>query len=326
MASMTDRIVKEGYLFKKSKFVGVSRQRWAVLSDQYLKTYKAKRVYDNPTEVFDLMLYDTTEHHENGSVGFSLVSTTDNVMKRVFTVGNLDDLRDWVAKIRDAQYRYSMISQSRQSIIFEHWFRIVMNNGCMSIDNITQMIMDYYDQATPYHGKFILQNCGKGIEVVNESQVKCHSDQAGGEYVSAKLDTPMYTDSKAVFFWQIMMDCEEGSLGGFDMFGVVSDKCDNIGKCPWGGLIDAYGISATNYIWAGTTHSFNEDIKHKARIQRKQIVQMELDCVLSQLVFKRDGNVIYGPIELPQRKAWYPAITFGFPTWKLSATFIPVEI
>eukprot|EP01083_Nonionella_stella_P180212 642031_1 len=26
-------------------------------------------------------------------------------MKRVFTVGNLDDLRDWVAKIRDTQYR-----------------------------------------------------------------------------------------------------------------------------------------------------------------------------------------------------------------------------
>eukprot|EP01083_Nonionella_stella_P113163 333485_1 len=109
MASMTDRIVKEGYLFKKSKFVGVSRQRWAVLSHQYLKTYKAKRVYDNPTEVFDIMLYDTTEHHENDSDEFSLVSTTDNVMNRVFTInwilpiGTLDDLRGWVANIRDAQ-------------------------------------------------------------------------------------------------------------------------------------------------------------------------------------------------------------------------------
>eukprot|EP01083_Nonionella_stella_P038575 104922_1 len=112
MASMTDRIVKEGYLNKRSKFVGVSRPRWTVLSDQYLKTYETKRVYDNPTEVFDIMLYDTTEHHENDSDEFSLVSTTDNVMNPVFTVGNLDDLRDWVAKIRDTQYRYSMISQS----------------------------------------------------------------------------------------------------------------------------------------------------------------------------------------------------------------------
>eukprot|EP01084_Bolivina_argentea_P089586 161621_1 len=118
MASMTDRIVKEGYLFKKSKFVGVSRQRWAVLSHQYLKTYKAKRVYDNPTEVFDLMLYDTAEHHENGSDGFSLLSTTDNVMKRVFTVGNLDDLRDWVAKIRDTQCRLK-IEQSGVDAIMQ---------------------------------------------------------------------------------------------------------------------------------------------------------------------------------------------------------------
>eukprot|EP01083_Nonionella_stella_P159537 520524_1 len=105
---MMNRIVKEGYLNKRSRFLGVSRQRWAVLSHQYLKTYKAKRVYDNPTEVFDIMLYDTTEHHENDSDGFSLVSSTNNVMKvmkRVFTVGSLDDLMDWVAKIRDTQYR-----------------------------------------------------------------------------------------------------------------------------------------------------------------------------------------------------------------------------
>eukprot|EP01083_Nonionella_stella_P045935 123053_1 len=112
---MMNRIVKEGYLNKRSKFVGVSRQRWTVLSHQYLKTYKAKRVYDNPTEVFDLMLYDTTEHHENG---FSLVSTTDNVMKRVFTVGNLDDLRDWVAKIRDTQCRLK-IEQSGVDAIMQ---------------------------------------------------------------------------------------------------------------------------------------------------------------------------------------------------------------
>eukprot|EP01083_Nonionella_stella_P263204 894344_1 len=104
---MMNRIVKEGYLNKRSKFVGVSRQRWTVLSHQYLKTYKAKRVYDNPTEVFDLMLYDTTEHryNKNGLEEFSLGSTTTNVMKRVFTVGHLDDLRDWVAKIRDTQCR-----------------------------------------------------------------------------------------------------------------------------------------------------------------------------------------------------------------------------
>eukprot|EP01083_Nonionella_stella_P113164 333488_1 len=103
-----DRIVKEGYLYKRSKYLGVSRLRWTVLTHQYLKTYKAKPVSDhqNPTEVFDLMLYDvyTTEPHEisNGFHGFSfnLVSTTSNVIKRVFTAWKLDDLMDWVVNIR----------------------------------------------------------------------------------------------------------------------------------------------------------------------------------------------------------------------------------
>eukprot|EP01083_Nonionella_stella_P159538 520530_1 len=153
---MMNRIVKEGYLNKRSKFLGVSRQRWAVLSDQYLKTYKTKRVYDNPTEVFDIMLYDTTEHHETGSDGFSLVSTTDNVMNRVFTInwilpiGNLDDLRDWVAKIRDAQCRLKRdqsveyADDDEYGVMFV-WGFIRMHIECNNVipEELKQLIMHF---------------------------------------------------------------------------------------------------------------------------------------------------------------------------------------
>eukprot|EP01083_Nonionella_stella_P263206 894353_1 len=146
---MMDRIVKEGYLNKRSKFLGVSRQRWTVLSHQYLKTYKAKRVYDNPTEVFDLMLYDTTEHHETGSDGFSLVSTTDNVMNPVFTVGHLDDLRDWVAKIRDTQCRLkrdqSVEDADDEIGVMCVWGFIRMHIECNDVipEDLKQLVMHF---------------------------------------------------------------------------------------------------------------------------------------------------------------------------------------
>eukprot|EP00483_Globobulimina_turgida_P008548 UN08565 len=76
-------------------------------------------------------------------------------------------------------------------------------------------------------------------------------------------------------------------LTAYDMFGVVSNECNNIGKCPWGGLIDCYGIGGSNgKVWQGTSHEFREDKAYTTRINNGEIVEMGLDCKLSTNWFK----------------------------------------
>ena len=46
----SDDIIKEGYLFKQSRYLKKWRNRWVVLKPDYLYTFKVKGVYSNPTE------------------------------------------------------------------------------------------------------------------------------------------------------------------------------------------------------------------------------------------------------------------------------------
>ena len=46
----SDDIIKEGYLFKQSRYLKKWRNRWVVLKPDYLYTFKEKGVYSNPTE------------------------------------------------------------------------------------------------------------------------------------------------------------------------------------------------------------------------------------------------------------------------------------
>ena len=46
----SDGIIKEGFLFKQSRYLKKWRNRWVVLKPDYLYTFKQKGVYSNPTE------------------------------------------------------------------------------------------------------------------------------------------------------------------------------------------------------------------------------------------------------------------------------------
>eukprot|EP01084_Bolivina_argentea_P029330 54428_1 len=48
------KIIKQGFLQKKSKYVGSWRLRWTVLTDQHLLTFKTKNLNQNPTETIQL--------------------------------------------------------------------------------------------------------------------------------------------------------------------------------------------------------------------------------------------------------------------------------
>lgn len=220
------------------------------------------------------------------------------------------------------------MAAEKAQCVCEYWFRNTIGINDHSTVHLSHLVTSFvgsFDQE--YEGKFIALNCGRGMEVVDDQQVRFFADSAGGAYKSAKLDTPIETASNYVYSWQIAMDAEKGSLGGFDVFGVVSDQCNNIGSCPWGGLIDIYGISASGNVWKGTTRKFQKDAKYTAVIRKREVIRMELDCTSSHLKFVRvgvlEGNdeVLY-EIELPERDSWYPAIALGFPSWKMSARVV----
>ena len=54
---------------------------------------------------------------------------------------------------------------------------------------------------------------------------------------------------------------------------------------------------------------------HSKLMNAEDFVTIELDCGLSQIVFKRSDTeiILYGPVQLPERECWYPAVKFGLP-------------
>ena len=45
-----DEIIKEGSLIKQSRYLSKLRERWVILTTNYLYTFKQKDVHRNPTE------------------------------------------------------------------------------------------------------------------------------------------------------------------------------------------------------------------------------------------------------------------------------------
>ena len=213
--------------------------------------------------------------------------------------------------------------KQKAEIVWEYWFRHVMDNEYkqISIDNITDIIISYYDNLVAYEGKFIESNCASQIKVLNDNEIKIIS----GSYQSAKMDKPINMDDSVIYAWNFVFNTEKHNVTSFEIFGVVSNRCNNIGACPWGGLQDLYGLSAdAAYTWSGTSDNFSSDEKHTKSINNGDVIRMELDCNKSMLVYKHEGEIFFEQ-ELPERKAWYPAIGLGFSSWGVSAKFVPFE-
>jgi len=56
-----EKVVKEGWLEKKSRLLGAWRKRWFVLDGSTLYSFKQERSYKNPTEAIDLKVYSSVK-------------------------------------------------------------------------------------------------------------------------------------------------------------------------------------------------------------------------------------------------------------------------
>ena len=111
----------------------------------------------------------------------------------------------------------------------------------------------------------------------------------------------------------------------YDLIGVVSNRCRNIGACAWGGLQDFWGISAYGRVWRAEKSIPNTDRTFTEKAHKDEIITAELDCGLSEISFRIEDKQLYGPMKLPPREAWYPAIQIAFSARKTSVIFIEMK-
>eukprot|EP01084_Bolivina_argentea_P166284 288727_1 len=105
MDTSTEHIIIEGFLQKKSKYLGIYRKRWMVLTDKYLYSYKKKQIYKSPTEKFNLSNFQDVIKGRNpvlrtwdGSFGLSSISATKK--SRWFLSGSINEMMHWVDHIK----------------------------------------------------------------------------------------------------------------------------------------------------------------------------------------------------------------------------------
>ncbi len=58
-------IIKEGYLNKESRVRKIWRQRWTVLTSDYLTTFEKESTYTKPTEVINVSSIKTVKSDDN---------------------------------------------------------------------------------------------------------------------------------------------------------------------------------------------------------------------------------------------------------------------
>ena len=93
-------ITKEGYLEKQSAFWKTYRKRWIVLQGWMLYSFKEEKKYSNPTETFDLKIYNKVQICDNEITGqFEILSSNDN---RIFIAPSENEMKDWVKCIINA--------------------------------------------------------------------------------------------------------------------------------------------------------------------------------------------------------------------------------
>eukprot|EP01084_Bolivina_argentea_P250701 420171_1 len=91
---------KEGYLEKQSSWFKTYRKRWMVLEGSILYSFKQEKQYDNPTEIFDLTIYNKVQPLDNETTGqFEILSSND---KRIFVASSENEMKEWMKCIINA--------------------------------------------------------------------------------------------------------------------------------------------------------------------------------------------------------------------------------
>eukprot|EP01084_Bolivina_argentea_P204874 349940_1 len=87
----TSNILQEGWLEKKSKYVGAWRPRWIVVTTDTLYSYKNKKCYKDPTEIISGLDMISVEQINEDNITFSLKLKMRSIQFKCTSESNIFD-------------------------------------------------------------------------------------------------------------------------------------------------------------------------------------------------------------------------------------------
>eukprot|EP01084_Bolivina_argentea_P313741 543361_1 len=143
-----DRILKAGWLEKKSRFWGTWRQRWVVLYKNEknivtLCTFKKKKIYRNPTEIININEYIKISKLPQKEQEFKLYSRSLQTTF-MFRTNSKNDLTEWIKNINN--FVHSKFEKQNDKESTDTITRNKLNINAKDTSNIDNKILISYQQ------------------------------------------------------------------------------------------------------------------------------------------------------------------------------------
>jgi len=155
-------------LDKQSSFWKSYRKRWMVLHGHMLYSFKKEKEYEDPTEIFDLRIYNKATKSSDGKTGqFELSSPNDS---RIFLASSSNEMRDWIKHIKAASNRKK---KSNSVSIVSHSQQNKKSKNPNTASSKTANLKKKVSSKKKYHPKKRKKNTKpKALEVTNNSMDK----------------------------------------------------------------------------------------------------------------------------------------------------------
>jgi hypothetical protein len=92
-------VIFEGWVFKKSKYLGDWRARWFVLTSNFLYSYKEERNYASPTEKISVLSIDKVIDGQQDPGYFTFVIKQNNGQAFNLKTKKAEDRAKWIQEI-----------------------------------------------------------------------------------------------------------------------------------------------------------------------------------------------------------------------------------
>eukprot|EP01084_Bolivina_argentea_P092275 166035_1 len=159
MIPNTNDVLKQGYLYKKSKYIGQWRLRWTILTDKYLYTFKNKNIHRNPTEIIQLSTIDSVLSSSDKIFQIALENTANNNNNYAFKADEKSDKIEWmdhINKFRNKCIKIPINIECKRNVDYQNQFQLSIpyySDYNYSINRIIEDIIQYI-QRKFQHIKF----------------------------------------------------------------------------------------------------------------------------------------------------------------------------
>ncbi len=252
MDTSTEHIVTEGFLQKKSKYLGIYRKRWMVLTNKYLYSYKQKQKYKDSTEKFNLSKFkDVIKGRApvlktwDGSFGL-IPSDSATKKSRWFITGSLNDMIKWIQHIK-----YALNNSNKENATQQH------KNSTPTPDVSSRKTSNISD--TSYTIKYILDNVSFTSNNTYDTDINYNNSLTTDTLLL--LNTDLNTDLDYVNdIYEGVLEIQNDTFIEYDKY---SYSCNN------------YEIEEKMAMKRDSVHMHSDSVSQKDRQQKQSVYDSE---------------------------------------------------